>query len=208
MKAIKRTSAAESMPAFDADHTIKAVDPELWRAIERENQRQHDHIELIASENYVSPTVMQAQGSQLTNKYAEGYPGRRYYGGCEFVDIVEQLAIDRVKKLRFKCHRNAAKKKPSPRSAPCKPNIRACSAAVSRSFAAPTWAPKAFITARWWDRSTRPIRPRICARTSKRPAAAASSRKIDPRRTQRPLRTVGRKISSAQGVHCQPVVQT
>ena len=99
MKAIKRSSAAESMPAFDADHTIKAVDPELWRAIERENRRQHDHIELIASENYVSPAVMQAQGSQLTNKYAEGYPGRRYYGGCEFVDIVEQLAIDRVKNL-------------------------------------------------------------------------------------------------------------
>ena len=99
MKAIKRSSAAESMPAFDADHTIKAVDPELWRAIERENRRQHDHIELIASENYVSPAVLQAQGSQLTNKYAEGYPGRRYYGGCEFVDIVEQLAIDGVKNL-------------------------------------------------------------------------------------------------------------
>jgi glycine hydroxymethyltransferase len=99
MKAIKRSSAAESMPAFDADHTIKAVDPELWRAIERENRRQHNHIELIASENYVSPAVLQAQGSQLTNKYAEGYPGRRYYGGCEFVDIVEQLAIDRVKNL-------------------------------------------------------------------------------------------------------------
>jgi glycine hydroxymethyltransferase len=99
MKAIKRSSAAESIPAFDADHTIQAVDPELWCAIERENRRQHDHIELIASENYVSPAVMQAQGSQLTNKYAEGYPGRRYYGGCEFVDVVEQLAIDRVKIL-------------------------------------------------------------------------------------------------------------
>jgi len=99
MKTVKRSSAAESMPAFDADHTIKAVDPELWRAIERENRRQHDHIELIASENYVSRAVMQAQGSQLTNKYAEGYPGRRYYGGCEFVDVVEQLAIDRVKDL-------------------------------------------------------------------------------------------------------------
>ncbi len=99
MKAIKQSPAAESIPAFDSDHTIKAADPELWRAIERENRRQHDHIELIASENYVSPAVMQAQGSQLTNKYAEGYPGRRYYGGCEFVDIVEQLAIDRVKTL-------------------------------------------------------------------------------------------------------------
>ena len=99
MKAVKQNSAVESTPAFDTDHTIKTVDPELWRAIERENRRQHDHIELIASENYVSPAIMQAQGSQLTNKYAEGYPGRRYYGGCEFVDIVEQLAIDRVKSL-------------------------------------------------------------------------------------------------------------
>ena len=99
MKAMKRSLAAESMPAFGADHTIEAVDPELWAAIEGENRRQHDHIELIASENYVSPAIMQAQGSQLTNKYAEGYPGRRYYGGCEFVDIAEQLAIDRVKSL-------------------------------------------------------------------------------------------------------------
>ena len=84
---------------FDGNHTIRAVDPELWEAIQAEHRRQHDHIELIASENYVSPAVMEAQGSQLTNKYAEGYPGRRYYGGCEFVDIVEQLAIDRVKRL-------------------------------------------------------------------------------------------------------------
>ena len=99
MKVIKQSSALEGTPAFDTAHTIKAVDPELWRAIERENRRQHDHIELIASENYVSPAVMQAQGSQLTNKYAEGYPGRRYYGGCEFVDIVDQLAIDHVKDL-------------------------------------------------------------------------------------------------------------
>ena len=99
MKVIKQSSALEGAPAFDTAHTIKAVDPELWRAIERENRRQHDHIELIASENYVSLAVMQAQGSQLSNKYAEGYPGRRYYGGCEFVDIVEQLAIDRVKNL-------------------------------------------------------------------------------------------------------------
>ncbi|MCL1886600.1 MAG: serine hydroxymethyltransferase [Betaproteobacteria bacterium] len=84
---------------FSKDQTIARVDPELWSAIQRENIRQEEHIELIASENYCSPAVMQAQGSQLTNKYAEGYPGRRYYGGCEFVDIVEQLAIDRVKKL-------------------------------------------------------------------------------------------------------------
>ncbi|WP_321867874.1 serine hydroxymethyltransferase, partial [Paraburkholderia tropica] len=75
------------------------VDPELFAAIELENRRQEEHIELIASENYTSPAVMAAQGSQLTNKYAEGYPGKRYYGGCENVDIVEQLAIDRVKAL-------------------------------------------------------------------------------------------------------------
>ncbi len=79
--------------------TIANVDPELWSVIRRENQRQEEHIELIASENYTSPAVMAAQGSQLTNKYAEGYPGKRYYGGCEFVDIAEQLAIDRVKQL-------------------------------------------------------------------------------------------------------------
>lgn len=79
--------------------TIAEYDKELWDAIQGENQRQEDHIELIASENYTSPRVMQAQGSQLTNKYAEGYPGKRYYGGCEYVDIVEQLAIDRAKEL-------------------------------------------------------------------------------------------------------------
>ena len=79
--------------------TVAAVDPDVWAAIQKENQRQEDHIELIASENYTSPAVMEAQGSQLTNKYAEGYPGKRYYGGCEYVDIVEQLAIDRVKAL-------------------------------------------------------------------------------------------------------------
>ncbi|HEY1612047.1 MAG TPA: serine hydroxymethyltransferase, partial [Paraburkholderia sp.] len=85
---------------FDrAESTIAKVDPELWSAIELENRRQEEHIELIASENYTSPAVMAAQGSQLTNKYAEGYPGKRYYGGCEYVDIVEQLAIDRVKHL-------------------------------------------------------------------------------------------------------------
>ncbi len=85
---------------FDrARSTIALTDPELWSVIQRENQRQEDHIELIASENYASPAVMQAQGTQLTNKYAEGYPGKRYYGGCEFVDIAEQLAIDRVKQL-------------------------------------------------------------------------------------------------------------
>lgn len=84
---------------FAKDHTLANIDPQLWAAIQQENVRQQDHIELIASENYTSPAVMQAQGSQLTNKYAEGYPGKRYYGGCEYVDIVEQLAIDRVKQL-------------------------------------------------------------------------------------------------------------
>lgn len=84
---------------FSKEFTLAKVDQEIWAAIEQENTRQQDHIELIASENYTSPAVMQAQGSQLTNKYAEGYPGKRYYGGCEFVDVVEQLAIDRVKKI-------------------------------------------------------------------------------------------------------------
>ena len=84
---------------FDRNHGIPATDPDLWNAIRLENQRQEAHIELIASENYASPAVMAAQGSQLTNKYAEGYPGRRYYGGCEYVDIAEQLAIDRLKQL-------------------------------------------------------------------------------------------------------------
>lgn len=84
---------------FDPKATLDKVDPEVFGAIVRENQRQEDHIELIASENYTSPAVMAAQGSQLTNKYAEGYPGKRYYGGCEFVDQVETLAIERVKTL-------------------------------------------------------------------------------------------------------------
>ncbi|MDG6894917.1 serine hydroxymethyltransferase [Volucribacter amazonae] len=78
---------------------IKDYDPVLWQAIQDENRRQEEHIELIASENYASPRVMEAQGSQFTNKYAEGYPGKRYYGGCEYADIVEQLAIDRAKEL-------------------------------------------------------------------------------------------------------------
>ena len=82
---------------FNRNILIEQTDPELFAAIQSENQRQQDHIELIASENYASPAVMAAQGTQLTNKYAEGYPGRRYYGGCEYVDIAEQLAINRVK---------------------------------------------------------------------------------------------------------------
>ena len=84
---------------FRKDMTIAGFDDELWAAIQAEDQRQEDHIELIASENYTSPRIMQAQGTGLTNKYAEGYPGKRYYGGCEHVDVVEQLAIDRAKAL-------------------------------------------------------------------------------------------------------------
>jgi glycine hydroxymethyltransferase len=84
---------------YHRNHLIEQADPELWAAIQAENARQERHIELIASENYASPAVMAAQGSQLTNKYAEGYPGKRYYGGCESVDVAEQLAIDRVKQI-------------------------------------------------------------------------------------------------------------
>ncbi|BFM14699.1 serine hydroxymethyltransferase [Maricurvus nonylphenolicus] len=84
---------------FNSNDAIADFDPQLWAAIEGETRRQEEHIELIASENYTSPLVMEAQGTQLTNKYAEGYPGKRYYGGCEHVDVVEQLAIDRAKAL-------------------------------------------------------------------------------------------------------------
>src|SRR2546430_9341574 len=87
---------------FNPGKTLHEVDPELWAAVRQENQRQEDHVELIASEIYASPAVLAAQGSQLTNKYAEGYPGKRYYGGCEFVDIAEELAIARAKQL-FGC---------------------------------------------------------------------------------------------------------
>jgi len=88
-----------SKSAFSENLYMEKSDPEMWGAIKKEEHRQEDHIELIASENYASPAVMQAQGSVLTNKYAEGYPGKRYYGGCEFVDIAEQLCIDRLKQL-------------------------------------------------------------------------------------------------------------
>ncbi|WP_285764640.1 serine hydroxymethyltransferase [Biformimicrobium ophioploci] len=84
---------------FDKSATIASFDPDVWDAIQKEDRRQEEHIELIASENYTSPLVMAAQGSSMTNKYAEGYPGKRYYGGCEHVDVVEDLAIERVKKL-------------------------------------------------------------------------------------------------------------
>lgn len=84
---------------FDKTLTVESYDPEIWAAIQGENRRQEEHIELIASENYTSPLVMVAQGTKLTNKYAEGYPGKRYYGGCEYVDTAESLAIDRAKEL-------------------------------------------------------------------------------------------------------------
>ncbi len=105
MKVVNRDKIApffcilEISTMFSASQTLAKFDPELFQAMEAERQRQEDHIELIASENYASPAVMEAQGSVLTNKYAEGYPGKRYYGGCEHVDVAEQLAIDRVKKL-------------------------------------------------------------------------------------------------------------
>ena len=85
---------------------IRQEDPEIYASMQRELQRQRDHLEIIASENFVSPAVMQAMGSHLTNKYAEGYPGARYYGGCEFVDEVESLAIERAKKLFGADHAN------------------------------------------------------------------------------------------------------
>ena len=84
---------------FEKNHSLKALDPEVFDATAKENLRQEQHIELIASENYTSPAVMAVQGGQLTNKYAEGYPQKRYYGGCEFVDVTEELAIDRAKRL-------------------------------------------------------------------------------------------------------------
>src|SRR5438045_6571421 len=91
---------------FHRNILIEQTDPELWAAIVAENRRQEEHIELIASENYTSPAALAAQGSQLTNKYAEGYPGKRYYGGCEHVDVVEQLAIGRAKQLFGAEHAN------------------------------------------------------------------------------------------------------
>ena len=84
---------------FNKSDNVQDFDPQLWAGIQEEEQRQEQHIELIASENYTSPRVMQAQGSGLTNKYAEGYPHKRYYGGCEYVDKVEVLAMDRAKEL-------------------------------------------------------------------------------------------------------------
>lgn len=96
---IFRTPTTSVSLMFDKDQTIASFDPEVWAAIQHEGQRQEEHIELIASENYASPAVMAAQGTKLTNKYAEGYPHKRYYGGCEFVDQTEELAIQRVTQL-------------------------------------------------------------------------------------------------------------
>ena len=100
--------------------TVANVDPELWAAIQAENLRQEQHIELIASENYASPAVMEAQGTQLTNKYAEGYPGKRYYGGCENVDVVEQLAIDTSRRC-------SARSMPTCNPTPARRPTRVCS---------------------------------------------------------------------------------
>ncbi len=92
-------SETKAAAMFSKQNTLAKADAELWTAVQAENRRQEDHIELIASENYVSWAVMEAQGSQLTNKYAEGYPGKRYYGGCEQADVVEALAIERLCRL-------------------------------------------------------------------------------------------------------------
>lgn len=94
---LKKTSKSDSI--FSNTDSIKSYDPELWDSFEKEAIRQEDHIELIASENYASTRILEAQGSLLTNKYAEGYPSKRYYGGCEYVDIAEELAISRAKEL-------------------------------------------------------------------------------------------------------------
>jgi glycine hydroxymethyltransferase len=96
---MSETTTPRQTTAFPNSQSLASADPDLFAVIQRENKRQEEHIELIASENYTSPAVMQAQGSQLTNKYAEGYPGKRYYGGCEFVDQAETLAIERVRQL-------------------------------------------------------------------------------------------------------------
>jgi len=95
----KITKSSKSDSIFSNEESIKNYDAELWKSFEYEADRQEDHIELIASENYASKRILEAQGSLLTNKYAEGYPSKRYYGGCENVDIAENLAIERAKKL-------------------------------------------------------------------------------------------------------------
>src|SRR5215211_6415574 len=96
---LSRSGQATEGQTDPLDRPLQESDPELWEAIKNEERRQHDKIELIASENYVSRAVLEAQGSVLTNKYAEGYPGKRYYGGCEYVDVAETVAINRLKEL-------------------------------------------------------------------------------------------------------------
>jgi glycine hydroxymethyltransferase len=103
-----KVTAIQRTAMYHRNHLIEQTDPEIFAAIQAENARQEHHIELIASENYASPAVMAAQGSQLTNKYAEGYPGKRYYGGCEHVDVAEQLAIDRIKQILWRRSRQRA----------------------------------------------------------------------------------------------------
>ena len=95
----KDNNLSQSDSVFSNPQSIKDYDKDLWDSFEKEANRQEDHIELIASENYASNRILEAQGSLLTNKYAEGYPSKRYYGGCEFVDIAEEIAIERAKKL-------------------------------------------------------------------------------------------------------------
>lgn len=109
---------------------VKQTDPEIYAAMQRELERQQTHIELIASENFVSPAVMQAMGSHLTNKYAEGYPGKRYYGGCQFVDEVEELA----RRARQETLRRGTRQRPAPfrRSRPTRPCILRCSSRATR----------------------------------------------------------------------------
>src|SRR5688500_7983484 len=101
-----QSQATDSLTKSFGHRSLEEVDPEVWGAIKDEERRQHDKIELIASENYVSRAVLEAQGSVLTNKYAEGYPGKRYYGGCEYVDVAENLAIARAKELFGAEHAN------------------------------------------------------------------------------------------------------
>src|SRR5262245_26488076 len=99
-------AAVSASPALSCDLSLRDVDPEIWSAVQGELHRQQDNIELIASENFVSRAVLEAAGTVLTNKYAEGLPGRRYYGGCDFVDVAENLAIDRAKELFGAEHAN------------------------------------------------------------------------------------------------------
>ena len=116
----------------DPRKILKEADPDVFAAIEKERERQQDHIELIASENYVSASVLAADGSALTNKYAEGLPGARYYGGCEYVDIVEQLAIDRAKSCSGRSMPTCS---PTPAPPPTSPPTWPCCSRATRCWA-------------------------------------------------------------------------